>query len=150
MRFYTFSPIVVRGFPTEADILAPWYYPGASIVVNVCENKYPQHIRQLLEERKLRLYHLPLLEGTGDMGIANLLEAVRILKHSDSASQKVVVHCSCGQNRSRTVVEAYYYHKFAQQFPDEYHGYPNHLLYNIGEGHLPFMDDLSTLLQAID
>lgn len=40
------------------------------------------------------------------------------------------------------MAEVFHYVKTGEQFDDEYKGYPNHLLYNIGEGHLPGMDEM--------
>ena len=56
---------------------------------------------------------------------------------ADAAEEKVIVHCYCGNNRSRTVVEAFHYAKTGTHLEDEYKGELNHLIYNSKNGHLP-------------
>ena len=91
--------------------------------------------------------HFPLVEEGPDMGLENILAAVRELMKADAAGEKVILHCSFGNNRSRTVAEAFHFKKMGFQLEDEYKGYPNHLAYNCGEGHLPPLSEIEQLLK---
>ena len=63
--------------------------------------------------------------------------------------KKIIVHCDFGNNRSRTLVEAFYYHLFGKHMEDEYKGEINHLVYNSKVGHLPPMEDLEKDLLSL-
>ena len=63
--------------------------------------------------------------------------------------EKAIVHCTCGNNRSRTVVEAFHFAKTGTHLPDEYNGEFNHLLYNVNNGHLPERTILESSLKHL-
>ena len=84
------------------------------------------------------------------MDVELLLNAVAKLAEYDKDGGHIIVHCMGGNNRSRTVVEAFHYIKTGAQFDDEYKGYPNHLLYNCGEGYLPPFEAFEKLLMNTD
>ena len=71
------------------------------------------------------------------MDVNAILQAVAKLAEYDKDGTPIIVHCMGGNNRSRTVVEAFYFAKLGTHLEDEYKGYPNHLLFNCGEGFLP-------------
>ena len=83
------------------------------------------------------------------MGLENILAAVRELMKADATGEKVILHCSFGNNRSRTVAEAFHFKKMGFQLEDEYKGYLNHLAYNCGEGHLPPMAKMKATLLSL-
>ena len=137
MKTYSFAKISVMGMPTRLDVGNKYMFGGVSRIVNVSGQKYPDDVRAALVERGIQIYEFPLVEEGPDMGIENILKAVAVLAEADRAGEKVIVHCFCGNNRSRTVVETYYFAKTGMQLDDEYKSYPNHLIYNCSEGHLP-------------
>lgn len=147
MKIYSFAELVVRGFPTVQELDNPYIYGGVQVIINVSGLEYPEDILSIIESRGIRWHHFPLVEEGPNMGLDILLSAVRELIKADTAGERVVLHCSFGNNRSRTVAEAFYYIKSGAQFKDEYKGYPNHLLYNCGEGHLPEVDEMERILR---
>ena len=84
-----------------------------------------------------------------DMGLENILAAVRELMKADAAGEKVILHCSFGNNRSRTVAEAFHFKRMGFQLEDEYKGYSNHLAYTCGEGHLPPLEEMERILSEV-
>lgn len=52
-----------------------------------------------------------LVKEGPDMGLENILAAVRELMKADAAGEKVTMHCSFGNNRSRTVAGAFHFKK---------------------------------------
>jgi len=147
MKSYSFSKLVVRSFPTVCDINNPYIFTSdVRVIVNVSEHPYTSEIASLLEARGIRTYFFPLVEEGPDMGLENLLSAVRVLTKEDGEGNKVILHCMGGNNRSRTVAEAFCFHKTGEHFEDEYKGYFNHLLYNSANGHLPCREELEAAL----
>ena len=61
----------------------------------------------------------------------------------------MIVHCDMGNNRSKSFVEAFYFLLKGEQYPDEYNGEYNHLIYNSKIGHLPPMEELEQSISAI-
>lgn len=127
--------LFVHSFPTMADLRNPWIGGKADVIINVSEKEYPQEYMEFLDARDCAYHHLPLAEEGEDMGIENILKALEIISQSLESGKKVLLHCIGGNNRSRTVAEAYCQRQ-GISIEDEYKGYPNHLTYNIGEGHL--------------
>jgi len=151
MKAYSFSKLVVRGYPTVTDINNPYIYSSdVKAVINVSGQDYPKEILSLFATRGIRTYFFPLTEEGPDMGIGNLIAAVKQLEFEDKSGNKVILHCMCGNNRSRTVAEAFYFHKTGEQFEDEYKGFKNHLLYNSANGHLPSVSALETILFSLE
>lgn len=146
MRNYSFSKLTVRGFPTILELNHPYIYGGVQVMINVSEKEYPKEILDIIETRGIRWYHFPLKENTPDIGIQNILAAVRELMIADANQEKTVLHCAYGNNRSRTVAECFHYKKMGFQLVDEYKGYPNHLAYNCGEGYLPPIGEVEKIL----
>ncbi len=142
MKAYTFTNLTVRPFPTMADLNNPWIFGGVQVIINVSGHDYSDEIKQLLSAKGIELYWFPLVEEGPNMGIDNIIRAVHVLQECYQENRKVILHCTCGNNRSRTVAEVFHYVKTGGHFDDEYKGYANHLLYNIGEGHLPVMDEI--------
>ena len=149
MKNYSFSNLTVRSFPTIADLNNPWIFGGVRVIINVSDWIYPEQILKAIEAKGIHWYHFPLVEEDPDMGLENILAAVRELMKADAADEKVILHCSFGNNRSRTVAEAFHFKKMGFQLEDEYKGYPNHLAYNCGEGHLPTLEEVERLIMGI-
>jgi len=149
MKSYSFSKLVVRGYPTMADLRNPYIYTSdIRVVINVSGHPYPKDVEDFFRTKEIRTYFFPLVEEGEDMGLSNLLQALRVLDASDKNGEKVLLHCECGNNRSRTVAEAFYYMKCGEQFEDEYKGYKNHLIYNCETGHLP-KEDMESILDGL-
>ena len=149
MKTYSFSNLFVRGFPTLLELNHPYIYGGVQVIINVSGHEYPKDILETIEAKGIRWYHFPLEEEVADMGVENIIAAVRELIKADTSHEKVVLHCSYGNNRSRTVAEAFHFTKMGFQLEDEYKGYPNHLAYNCGEGYLPPLDKIESVLLSL-
>ena len=80
------------------------------------------------------------------MDVNAILQAVAKLAEYDKDGTPIIVHCMGGNNRSRTVVEAYHFAKTGTHLEDMYRGYMNHLLYNCGEGFLPLIKEMGKKL----
>ena len=149
MKTYDFARIQARSFPTAAELKNPYIYGHVRYVLNVSDVKYPEEIEKRLNEMGIQTYYLPLVETGTDMGLENILKAVRILEEADAEKAPVIVHCGFGNNRSRVVVECFHFRKMGFQLEDEYKGALNHLVYNCGIGLLPAIEDVERMLQEI-
>ena len=118
-------------------------------MLNVSDVEYPEEIENGMYELGIQTYHFPLVETGTDMGLENILKAVRILEKADVEEAPVIVHCGLGNNRSRVVVECFHFRKMGFQLEDEYKGALNHLDYNCGIGLLPAVDDVERMLKEI-
>lgn len=147
MRIYSFAKLSVRPFPTLFEINHPYIFGGVQTVINVSETSYPKEILDAFQSRGIRWYHFPMSEDVIDVDI--LLAAVRQLILSDQSGDKILLHCQWGNNRSRTVAEAFYYVKMGTHFDDEYKKYPNHLIYNCSEGHLLNLEEVERRLSLL-
>lgn len=97
----------------------------------------------------IQAYHFPLVETGNDMGLENILKAVRVLEKADADGAPAVVHCGFGNNRSRVVVECYHYRKLGFQLEDGYKGAFNHLAYNCSAGLLPPLPEVESLIRSL-
>ncbi len=149
MKTYDFARIQARPFPTAAELKNPYIYGHVRYVLNVSDVKYPEEIEKGMNELGIQTYYLPLVETGTDMGLENILKAVRILEEADAEKAPVVVHCGFGNNRSRVVVECFHFRKTGFQLEDEYKGALNHLAYNCGIGLLPPIEDVERMLEEI-
>ena len=111
MKNYTFSKVSARGYLTKADLENRWTITDdLKLVINLSE-KCDEDAARLLEGRGISYIWLPLLEETEDIGYDAILKAVdEMLKH-DEYGDRMIVHCDFGNNRSRTVVEAFHFAK---------------------------------------
>ena len=128
MRFYPFAKVIARDFPTEMDLNNPYIYKDVCHIINVSEKEHPSVITSVLRLRGITSVHIPLKEEIDGMSASDICGIVELLLLYDKANEKTVVHCDCGQNRSRTVIEAPYYAKNTKHFEDSYKGYLNHLI----------------------
>lgn len=149
MKTYDFARIQARPFPTVAELKNPYIYGYVRYVLNVSDVEYPEEIGNGMYELGIQTYHFPLVETGTDMGLENILKAVRILEKADVEEAPVIVHCGLGNNRSRVVVECFHFRKRGFQLEDEYKGALNHLAYNCGIGLLPAVDDVERMLKEI-
>ena len=143
MKSYPFANLIVTGFPTMADLNNKWIFPlDVKVIINVSGHEYSKDVAAILSRRGVKTYHFPLVEEGPDMGMDNILSAVKVLQEADSMGEKAVLHCTCGNN----VAEAFCYAKTGENFADEYKGYQNHLVYNCETGHLPDLATMKSLL----
>lgn len=148
MKSYPFANLIVTGFPTMADLNNKWIFPlDVKVIINVSGHEYSKDVAAILSRRGIKTYHFPLVEEGSDMGMDNILSAVKVLQEADSMGKMAVLHCTCGNNRSRTVAEAFCYAKTGELLDDEYKGYMNHLVYNCETGHLPDLATMKGLLR---
>jgi Dual specificity phosphatase, catalytic domain. len=89
-----------------------------------------------MQEKGISWFGCGVSEDDGDDWFDALKMALRIMFTAYMSGMKMIVHCDFGNNRSRTFVEAFYYVLKGEQFPDEYKGEFNHLIYNCKIGHL--------------
>ena len=149
MKTYVFARIQARPFPTAAELKNPYIYGHIRYVLNVSDVEYPEEIGKEMNELGIQTYHLPLVETGKDMGLENILKAVRILEKADAEKAPVIVHCGFGNNRSRVVVECFHFRKMGFQLEDEYKGALNHLVYNCEIGLLPAIEDVERMIKEI-
>ncbi|MBQ7239402.1 MAG: dual specificity protein phosphatase family protein [Bacteroidales bacterium] len=140
MKTYDFDRIKVRPFLTLMDAQNKYIFQDGTHVINVSlESK--AEVKNYVEMHGGTYDWFPLNE-TPRMEVENLVLAVKSLFKYASTGLPIIVHCLCGNNRSRTVVEAYYFAKYGEQLEDEYKGFANHLLYNVANGYLPSMEEI--------
>lgn len=150
MRKYDFANIIVRPFPTIADVSNPYIFGGIKSVINVSE-KEDLSLKEFYNIHSITYHHLPLKECVSDMGWCNILECTEILIDNISNKIDTIVHCIGGNNRSPLVVECAYYALFNKHLNDEYKGADNHLLYNIKQGYLPIsLQEIETQLSLLN
>lgn len=150
MKIYSFSNLIVRGFPTLQELCHPYIYGGVKVIINVSGSEYSDSILKEIESKGIRWYHFPLEEEeVPDMGMENILSAVKQLMKADEAGEKVALHCMYGNNRSRTVAEAFHFKKMGFELEDEYKGYRNHLEYNCTKGYLPPLSEVEKLITEL-
>lgn len=150
MRTYRFAKVAARNFPTAVDLDNPYIY-GKDVrhVINVSETEHPKQIAELFGKRGITVAHIPLKEEIGGMPIQRICAAVKLLLAYDELDERAIVHCDFGQNRSRTVIEAFYYAKFGEHFQDEYKGAFNHLLCNCDRRFIAEGSELMTALRKL-
>ena len=122
--------------------------PDTVVVVNVSP-KYKPEIVDAIKARGIDYYHFPLEEGVSDIGWSNIQQAVAVLLRYDATGKHMLVHCDCGNHRSRLVVEAFHYAKYETHFMDEYKGFDNHLIYDCCSGFLMPLEDVELALTNI-
>lgn len=149
MKTYEFARIQARPFPTPAEVRNPFIYGRAGCVINVSGKGYPDELRKEMELHGLQLWHFPLMETATDMGMANILQCVRLIEKADRDEVPVIVHCGFGNNRSRVVVECYHFRKMGFQMEDEYKGAFNHIAYNSRIGLLPPVEEIERMLKEL-
>lgn len=140
---YDFANITVRPFLKLSDVNNPYIFGETKHVIDMCYYREPEVI-DLIESKGATFDWFPTEEQPMDVNA--ILQAVAKLFEYDRDGSPIIVHCLGGNNRSRTVVEAYHFAKLGRHLEDEYKGYPNHLLYNCGEGFLPLIKEMGKKL----
>lgn len=147
MKAYDFAPISAREYPTAKILDHPYIWGGVQFCVNVSEKPYTPELEAAMAAHSIEWLHCPVSEEPGSDWVNALDEALTTLSVAHREGMKMVVHCDCGNNRSRTFIEAFYFMLTGQHFHDEYKGEYNHLIYNCKAGHLP-EKDIETLINS--
>ena len=146
MMKYDFANITVRPFLKLSDVNNPYIFGETKHVINMCDYREPEVI-DLIHSKGGTFDWFPTEEQPMDVNA--ILQAVAKLAEYDKDGTPIIVHCMGGNNRSRTVVEAFYFAKLGTHLEDEYKGYPNHLLFNCGGGFLPPIKDMEKMIRHI-
>lgn len=149
MKSYSFAPIAAREYPTLHLLANPYIWGGVQFCVNLSEKPYSPELRSDLEYLGIEWVHCPVSEEPGADWLPSFAEALPKVYRAFKDGKKQIVHCDLGNNRSRALVEALYYAIHRKQFPDEYKGEINHLIYNCKEGHLPDVSELERRIQLM-
>ena len=149
MKAYNFAKITVRPYPNICDVNNRWIFTeDTAAVINVSQ-KEKKDITDAIIGKEIEYHHFPLAEEVDNIGWENLLKAVRTIARYDAQEKRIIVHCDGGQNRSRTVVEAFHFAKTGRHITDEYKGFTNHLIYNSLSGYLPCIEEIESALQQL-
>ena len=100
-------------------------------------------------EHGIEWVHFPLSEKPGVSWQVAYSQALPLLLDAYNAGKKMVVHCDFGANRSRTLIEAFYYILTGEEYDDEHKGEINHLAYNCKLKHLPPLEETETWLKTL-
>ena len=143
MQTYTFANITVRPFLKLSDVNNPYIFGQTKHVINMCDYREPEVV-ELIQSKGGTFDWFPTDEQPMDVNA--ILQAVAKLAEYDKDGSPIIVHCMGGNNRSRTVVEAYHFAKTGKHIEDMYRGYFNHLHYNCESGYLPPLKEMEQLL----
>jgi len=143
MKNYDFANITVRPFLKLSDVNNPYIFGETKHVINMCDYREPEVI-DLIHSKGGTFDWFPMEEQP--MDVDAILQAVIKLAEYDKDGTQIIVHCMGGNNRSRTVVEAYHFTKTGTHLEDMYRGYMNHLHYNCESGYLPPLKEMEHLL----
>lgn len=147
MKDYDFANITVRPFLKLSDVSNPYIFGETKHVINMCDYREPEVI-DLIHSKGATFDWFPTSEYP--MEVELLLNAVAKLTEYDKEGSHIIVHCMGGNNRSRTVVEAFHFAKLGTHLEDEYKGFSNHLIYNCESGYLPPLQEMENLLSEIE
>lgn len=143
---YKFANITTRPFMTLNDVNNKWIFGDTRHVIDVCMYREPEVI-DLIQSKGATFDWFPTDERPMDLGM--VLQAVAKLAEYDCDGSHIIVHCLHGNNRSRTVVEAYHFAKLGVHYEDVYKGSRNHLIWNCENGYLPPLPEMELLLTEI-
>lgn len=80
-------------------------------------------------------------EERGEQWLGSLVSALPRMPVACKSGQKQVVHCDSGDNRGRTLVEAFHLLVKGGHLADEYKGSFSHRAYNCSIGFLPTLEE---------
>lgn len=149
MKSYSFAPISAREYPTVKILDNPYIWGGVQFCVNVSEKPYTPEQEAAMAAHGIEWVFCPVSEDDGALWWESMEKGLRALDAAHKTGKKIVVHCDCGNNRSRSFVEAFHYMITGKQFEDEYKGEINHLAYNCKAGHLPSLEETESKLQDL-
>ena len=140
---YQFANITTRPFLTLSDVNNKWIFSDRTKhVIDVCMYREPEVINAI-KTKGVSFDWFPTDERPMDLDM--ILLAVAKLAEYDQDGSHIIVQCLHGNNRSRTVVEAYHFAKLGTHFEDECKGSKNHLIWNCEQGYLPPLPEMEHL-----
>ena len=149
MKSYSFAKVSARGRLTDADYNNKYILTeDLKYIINVSERRLGRPFT-FFKQRNLIAKNLPMKEEYGAMDLLSLKLAVHFLILCEKEGKRSIVCCDFGNNRSRTVIEAFHYVKMGYHFEDEYKGCFNHLIYNCEAGFLPHLADVEHELRRL-
>ena len=149
MKIYSFANISARKYPTVKLLDYPYFWRGVQFCLNVSEKPYSPELEVAMAAHGIEWDWCPVSEIKGAQWWDSIEKGLQVLYAARKAGKKIVVHCDCGNNRSRTFVEAFYYMITYEQLVDVYKGEINHLAYNCKIGHLPPMEELESRIRVL-
>lgn len=149
MKNYSFASISAREYPTVKLLDHPYIWGGVQFCLNVSEKPYARDLAEAMDARGIEWLFCPVSEEGGALWWDSLEKGLKALDVAYKAGKKIVVHCDCGNNRSRSYVEAFHFMITGKQLEDEYKGEINHLAYNCKVGHLPSIDETESKLDIL-
>lgn len=149
MKIYSFAPISARDYPTVSILDHPYIWGGVQFCVNLSEKPYTQELVDALAAHGIEWIHFPLSEQIGASWWDTYANVLPRLFRAYLDRKKTVVHCDFGANRSRTLIEAFYYMLTDEEYQDEHKGEMNHLAYNCKWGHLPPLGETEKLIKEL-
>lgn len=93
-------------YPLPKEILNNSYL--IDYLINVSD-EYKPEIYDVCLSKNIKYFWFPLNECTDNIGLNSIYGAMQILWIAEQENKKVIVHCHAGANRSRTILECYYY-----------------------------------------
>lgn len=143
---YKFANITARPLLTLSDVNNPYIFGHTRHVINMSDYREPE-VAEAIKAKGATYDWFPT--GERPMDVDMILLAVRELSRYDYEGAPIIVHCMGGNNRSRTVVEAYHFAKYWTHYEDEYQGSLNHLVWNCEQGYLPPLPEMEKLLKVL-
>lgn len=103
------------GFPTEKGINND-IINQVDIVINVSDENINIRTYKKYAMYGIQYYWFPMNEisKTSNIGINSVFGALNILFEAEKDGKIVLVHCHAGVNRSRTIIDSYYYMRTAK------------------------------------
>lgn len=149
MKIYTFASISARDYPTVKILDHPYIWGGVQFCISLSEKPYSPELIKAMAEHSIKWVHFPLSEKPGVSWQEAYSQALPLLLGAYKAGKKIVVHCDFGANRSRTLIEAFYYILTGEEYDDEHKGEINHLAYNCKLNHFPPLEETETWLKNL-
>ena len=146
MKTYSFAPLSAREYPTVKLLDHPYIWGGVQFSLNVSEKPYSPELEAAMVAHGIEWSFRPVSEDDGALWWDSLEKGMKALDAANKVGKKMIVHCDCGNNRSRSFVEAFHYMITGKQLEDEYKGEINHLAYNCKVGHLPPLQETESKL----
>lgn len=149
MKIYKFAPISARDYPTVKILDNPYIWGGVQFCVNLSEKPYSSELADAMAAHGIEWVHFPLSEKPGVPWMEAYSQVLPKLLDAHVAGKKMVVHCDFGANRSRTLIEAFYYMLTGEELLDEHKGEINHLAYNCKQGHFPPLAETEAWIKTL-
>ena len=149
MKIYSFAPISARDYPTVKILDHPFIWSGVQFCVNLSEKPYTQDLVDAMAAHGIEWIHFPLSEKIGASWWETYAIVLPKLFRAFLDGEKMIVHCDFGANRSRTLIEAFYYMLTGEEFLDEHKGEINHLAYNCKQHHFPPLEETERMIKEL-